>query len=213
VAGLVDKRLTADSVFASRIHLEGRWIFGRADQCYGCKWAIIGPLLPSERGRWGRPAQDNRRYLEGILWVTRTGSQWRHLPDEYGSVPALSALGGRRRVRRHARNSVGPGATRPTSRHGGQHRHPGAPLRGRHKKGTQNQEALGRSRGGFSTKIHARCDARGRPFGFTLTPGQVHDTQGFPTLLRMIDDRIRKLIGDKGYDSDAIRAELRGAGP
>lgn len=48
------------------------------------EWAIIGPLLPSERGRWGRPAQDNRRYFEGILWVTRTGSQWRHLPDEYG---------------------------------------------------------------------------------------------------------------------------------
>jgi transposase len=41
-------------------------------------------LLPPERGRWGRPAQDNRRYFEGILWVARTGSQWRHLPDEYG---------------------------------------------------------------------------------------------------------------------------------
>jgi transposase len=48
------------------------------------EWAIIAPLLPSERGRWARPAQDNRRYFEGILWVTRTGSQWRHLPDEYG---------------------------------------------------------------------------------------------------------------------------------
>lgn len=48
------------------------------------EWAIIGPLLPAERGRWGRPAQDNRLYFEGILWVARTGSQWRHLPDEYG---------------------------------------------------------------------------------------------------------------------------------
>jgi transposase len=48
------------------------------------EWAIIGSLLPAERGRWGRPAQDNRRYFEGMLWVARTGSQWRHLPDEYG---------------------------------------------------------------------------------------------------------------------------------
>ena len=48
------------------------------------EWAIIGPLLPSERGRWARPAQDNRRYFEGMLWIARTGSQWRQLPDEYG---------------------------------------------------------------------------------------------------------------------------------
>lgn len=48
------------------------------------EWAVIGSLLPAERGRWGRPAQDNRRYFEGMLWIARTGSQWRHLPDEYG---------------------------------------------------------------------------------------------------------------------------------
>jgi transposase len=81
----------------------------------------------------------------------------------------------------------------------------------RHKKGTQNQEALGRSRGGFSTKIHARCDEQGRPLGFALTPGETHDTKGFTILMRMIDDRIRALIADKGYDSDAIREALRDA--
>ena len=48
------------------------------------EWTIIGPLLPAERGRWGRPSQDNRRYFEGMLWIARTGAQWRHLPDEYG---------------------------------------------------------------------------------------------------------------------------------
>jgi hypothetical protein len=49
----------------------------------------------------------------------------------------------------------------------------------RHKKGTQPTEALGRSRGGFTTKLHARCDAKGRLLGFVLTPGQTHDIQGF----------------------------------
>ena len=48
------------------------------------EWSIIGPLLPPERGRWGRPSQDNRRYFEGMLWIARTGAQWRHLPDAYG---------------------------------------------------------------------------------------------------------------------------------
>jgi transposase len=48
------------------------------------EWAIIGPLLPPEHGRSCRPAQDNRQYFEGMMWIARTGSQWRHLPDEYG---------------------------------------------------------------------------------------------------------------------------------
>ena len=48
------------------------------------EWALIGPLLPSERGRGCRPAGDNRRYFDGMVWMARTGAQWRHLPDEYG---------------------------------------------------------------------------------------------------------------------------------
>jgi transposase len=76
------------------------------------------------------------------------------------------------------------------------------------KKGTQDQEALGRSRGGFSTKIHARCDGKGRPLGFTITPGQAHDIKGFTTLLRTIGDKIDALLADKGYDADAVRQAL-----
>jgi transposase len=48
------------------------------------EWALIGPLLPAERGRVCRPAGDNRRFFEGMMWIARTGAQWRHLPDEYG---------------------------------------------------------------------------------------------------------------------------------
>ena len=48
------------------------------------EWDLIGPLLPSERGRGCRPAGDNRRYFEGMVWMARTGAQWRQLPDEYG---------------------------------------------------------------------------------------------------------------------------------
>ena len=44
------------------------------------EWALIGPLLAAERGHGCRPAQDNRRYFEGMVWIARTGAQRRHLP-------------------------------------------------------------------------------------------------------------------------------------
>lgn len=47
--------------------------------------ALIGPLLPPDRDRGCRPAQDNRRYFEGMMWIARTGAHQRHPPDEYGN--------------------------------------------------------------------------------------------------------------------------------
>jgi transposase len=82
----------------------------------------------------------------------------------------------------------------------------------RAEKGDQEHEGLGRSRGGFTTKLHARCDGYGRPLGFVLTPGQAHDVQGFGPLFRMVAHRIEALLADKGYDADAIRAEIAAAG-
>ena len=49
------------------------------------EWALIGSLLPPEHGRGCRPAGDNRRYFEGMMWMARSGAQWRLLPDEYGN--------------------------------------------------------------------------------------------------------------------------------
>ena len=48
------------------------------------EWAVIGALLPSERGRWARPAQDNRRFLNGMLHVLRVGCPWRDMHERYG---------------------------------------------------------------------------------------------------------------------------------
>jgi Transposase DDE domain len=52
-------------------------------------------------------------------------------------------------------------------------------------------EPAGRSRGGFTTKLHASCDGKGRPLGFVLTPGEAHDVKGFGSLFRMICDKAR----------------------
>ncbi|WP_296335338.1 IS5 family transposase [Reyranella sp.] len=48
------------------------------------EWAIIGGLLPPERGRWARPAGDNRLFLNGMLNVLRTGCPWRDMHERYG---------------------------------------------------------------------------------------------------------------------------------
>ena len=49
------------------------------------QWGRLRPLLPPQKPRTGRPANDHRTVLEGILWVLRTGSPWRSLPTRYGS--------------------------------------------------------------------------------------------------------------------------------
>jgi len=48
------------------------------------EWQLIGELLPAERGRKSRPAQDNRRYLNGMLHVLRVGCPWRDMHERYG---------------------------------------------------------------------------------------------------------------------------------
>jgi transposase len=72
---------------------------------------------------------------------------------------------------------------------------------GRWKRGQQEQ-ALGRSRGGFSTKIHGVCDALGNPLGFILTAGQEADCKYALPLIANLT--FLALLADKGYDSDEI---------
>jgi hypothetical protein len=48
------------------------------------QWALVRPLLPPHRGEVGRPRNDHRLVLGGILWVARTGSSWREMPEEFG---------------------------------------------------------------------------------------------------------------------------------
>ena len=71
----------------------------------------------------------------------------------------------------------------------------------RRKRGQENQ-ALGRSRGGFSTKIHAVCDSHGNPLRFILTGGQRNDCTQALQLLEGL--RAEAVLADKGYDADYI---------
>ena len=77
--------------------------------------------------------------------------------------------------------------------------------------GGQDDQALGRSRGGFGTKIHGSFDGLGHPVELTLTPGQASDIGQATELLA--DHEPDAVIGDKGYDGDEFvqTIEARGA--
>ncbi len=69
------------------------------------------------------------------------------------------------------------------------------------KRGDPEKQALGRSRGGLSTKIHTTVDALGNPTSFLLTPGQAHDLKGADVLLK--DTPAQTILADKAYDAQA----------
>ena len=69
---------------------------------------------------------------------------------------------------------------------------------------------MGRSRGGWSTKIHAAVDAHGTPVRFALTGGERHDICQAESLIA--DLAPRYVVADKGYDSDPLRQQIRQQG-
>jgi transposase len=109
----------------------------------------------------------------------------------------LQALG--RRRRRRVRDDRQHGRARPPAQRRGAQKSRGT------------GEAIGRSRGGLSTKIHALVDALGNPTGFALSPGQAHDLEGADALLP--DLAADALIADKAFDAEErVRRPLERAG-
>ncbi|MFF5638225.1 IS5 family transposase [Streptomyces sp. NPDC012825] len=197
------------------------------------EWEALSGLLP--RPSSGRPRLDDRRVLNGIVWKLRTGSAWRDVPERYGPWRTLYT-----RFRRwaldgtFARMLAAVQAERDAagdidwlvsvdSTVARAHQHAaGARKKGWGPGDEVCDHALGRSRGGLTTKIHLACDGRGRPLGFVLTGGNVADCSRFEEVMDTI--KVRRagpgrprtrpdhVLGDKGYSSRKIRAYLRKRG-
>jgi transposase len=49
------------------------------------EWSLLAPFLIEKGPKRGRPPRDHRRVLDGVVWIARTNSPWRDLPQEYGN--------------------------------------------------------------------------------------------------------------------------------
>ena len=78
------------------------------------------------------------------------------------------------------------------------------------KNGNQSEQALGKSRGGFSTKIHILVDALGYPLRFILTAGQRHDITQAEALIESFE--FKHAMADKAYDADSLLEAIAAIG-
>lgn len=150
-----------------------------------------------------------RKFIEGVYYMLRAGCQWRLLPHYYGNWRAVhkrfkkwEARNIWKQLFEHAQKdpdmewvSIDSTIVRAHACAAG------------YKKDSQKEEALGRSRGGFTTKIHALVDALGNPLKYILSPGQRHDITQAPDLSQDIFDAA--VIGDTAYDADHYTEDLR----
>lgn len=163
------------------------------------------------RGAGGRPPRDQRYRAcaqERLPLVRLPGSLW----SVYDDLQSLRTLGATRYL---GKSVPGDSRERTICRHADDRLHPcqSPPLGLRRKSGEQNQ-AIGRSRGGRNTKIHALADAKGRLIAILLTGGEAHDYPVANRLTRRVKPP-KHLLGDKAYDGNELREDLdeRGTKP
>lgn len=205
------------------------------------QWAVLAPLLPAPTK--GRPPKwEKRQLIDGIRWRIRIGAPWRDVPPEYAPWPTIYGLF--RRWQRDgtwdrilsALQTAGDAAGRiawtvsvdsMTSRvhqHAAGARHDGhlqkEPPGGVHDEPADH--ALGRSRGGLTTKTHLACEQGQKVLALVVTAGHRGDSPQFIPVLRRIRvarsglgrarTRPEVVLADKAYTSRGNRSYLRKRG-
>jgi transposase len=180
------------------------------DELSSDEWTGIKPMLPNKSR--GVPRVNDRRVLNGIFWVLRSGASWRDLPASFGPYTTCY-----NRFVRWRRAGVWAKLMRSLAgAHDAAVQMIDTSIVRVHQHGaciTQNRrQSMGRSRGGLSCKIHALVDTNGLPVRLALTAGEAHDNRLAGRLLPRLQSGAM-LLADRGYDADWIRtlAAERGA--
>ena len=197
-------------------------------------YALIEPLLPTN-ARPGHPWKCHRSVIDGVLWILHTGAPWRDLPREtYGPWQTVyerfnrwtkDGTWGRLLEALHVRlDAAGKIDWDLFCIDGSSIRAGRAAAGASSTDGTTAEpadHALGRSRGGYGSKIHLACDGKGLPMAVTVTAGQRHEATQFEAVMGRVRvpgrvgrprTRPRRLAGDKGYSYPRIRRYLRRRG-
>ena len=167
------------------------------------QWERIEQLLPGKATDRGVTARDNRRFVEAVLWIMRTGSPWRDLPEELGHWHRTFV-----RFSRWREKGVWERvATALSGDADMEHLFLDSTIvrAHQHSAGAQKkagEQEIGRSRGGLTTKLHVAVDSLGHPLRVILTAGQVSDIAQAAALIK--DQPAEFIVADKGYDADAF---------
>ena len=149
----------------------------------------------------------HRLTMEGILYRMRVGCPWRDLPSEFGDWSQIY-----RRFNRWSEKGVLRSLFEALKQDPDTewlfldgsivkaHQHSAGAA-------SKDDEGIGKSRGGNSTKIHLAVDSCGLPILFEVTGGQVHDSKAAPDLIAQLPNS-DYIVADKGYDSEALRQQI-----
>jgi len=174
------------------------------------QWTALEPHLPT--GRRGVKPRRNREVISGIMHVLHIGCRWVDCPAEYGAPTTIY-----NRFNRWSKAGIWQNLLDRLvafdqakvqcidSTSAKVHRC------GAGGEGGADKQAIGKSRGGRTTKIHAVVDGLGRIIAFALTEGNRHDLPPASGLIEPLPVA-KSLLADAAYDSDAFRSFLLGRG-
>lgn len=171
-------------------------------------WSKLLLRLRTMEGIYTGNRDSLRRFMEAVFWLMRTGAQWNELPPAYGRYRSVhkrfdewSAKGIWNKLFEHFSAGHDGEWVMIDSTIARAH-----PCASGYEKDGNDKQALGRSKGGFTCKIHALVDALGNPLRFRLTSGQRHDITQAEALIEGIENAA--VLGDKGYDAEGFISKI-----
>lgn len=205
---------------------------GRADLA-DAQWARLEPLLPRGKKAGWSPKWTKHQLIDGIRWRIRTGCPWRDVPDRYGPWQTVYGLFRRwQRVGIWAQILTGLQTAADAageitwdvsvdSTIARAHQH----AAGARKDGDLQRElpggvetepddhALGRSRGGWTTKTHLSCEQGRKPLSIVITAGECGDSPQFTAVLAAVEVPRPAVAGPGGDRIECWRTRRTAAPP